>query len=119
MIEYHFSNITLKVKGPGYSPILNSYFFNSHQPDIIYINGNQPPSIAYAYTFSEINNTVNLIWNNFIDDCYYMFRKCENITEMDLSNFDTSIVTDMTSMFACYYQLSSLNLSHFNTSSVT
>jgi len=83
MIEYHFSNITLKVKGPGYSPILTSNFFNRHRPDIIYINGNKISSIAYAYTFSEINNTVNLIWNNSINNCDEMFRYCENIIEMD------------------------------------
>ena len=48
-----------------------------------------------------------------------MFDHCHQLKSLNLTNFDTSIVTDMTSMFACYYQLSSLNLSHFNTSSVT
>ena len=47
-----------------------------------------------------------------------MFDHCHQLKSLNLTNFDTSIVTDMTSMFACCHQLSSLNLSNFNTSSV-
>ena len=54
MIEYKFSNITLKIRGPGYYNILYSYFNNF--PDIIYINGKQNLTITNKYYFNDINN---------------------------------------------------------------
>ena len=47
-----------------------------------------------------------------------MFDFCSKLTSLDLSNFDTSNVTNMDSMFY-YTSLTSLNVSNFNTSNVT
>ena len=44
-----------------------------------------------------------------------MFYNCKNITEIDLSNFNTSQVSDMKYMFSGCSELISLNLSNFNT----
>ena len=119
-IEYKFSNITLKIKGRGFQNILSWDFFKDYYPpDYIYINGIQNLTITYRYYFKEINNSVNLIWNNSIDNCYRMFFSCSNIIEIDLSYFDTSNVTSMESMFYGCSQLTSIDLSHFNTSKVT
>ena len=49
----------------------------------------------------------------------YVDQKIKNILDLDLSNFDTSKVTDMQSMFSGMSGLTSLNLSNFNTSKVT
>ena len=49
----------------------------------------------------------------------YSAQKIKNILELDLSNFDTSKVTNMNSMFSYMYSLTTLNLSNFNTSQVT
>ena len=46
-------------------------------------------------------------------------QKIRDVLEIDLSNFDTSKVTDMSQMFSGMYSLTSLNLSNFNTSQVT
>ena len=46
-------------------------------------------------------------------------QKIRNILEIDLSNFDTSEVTNMGEMFYGMSNLTSLNLSNFNTSQVT
>ena len=48
-----------------------------------------------------------------------MFIKCFNITEINLSNFNASKVTNMVSMFYNCSSLTSLDLSNFNTSQVT
>ena len=48
-----------------------------------------------------------------------MFYDCENLTSLDLSNFNTKKVTNMTMMFASCYKLSSIDLHSFDTSSVT
>jgi len=48
-----------------------------------------------------------------------MFYFCKDITEIDLSNFDTSKVTDMKDMFVSCSSLTLLDLSNLNTSIVT
>ena len=52
-------------------------------------------------------------------DARSMFYWMYNLTSLDLSNFDTSKVTDMKSMFYCMRILTTLDLSNFNTSKVT
>jgi surface protein len=49
----------------------------------------------------------------------YMFDTCQSLTKLDLSNFDTSNVTDMQSMFYNCQSLTTLDLSSFDTSNVT
>ena len=48
-----------------------------------------------------------------------MFSNCESLMSLDLSGFNTSNVTDMSSMFSNCSSLTSLKLSNFNTSQVT
>ena len=48
-----------------------------------------------------------------------MFSGCENLSTIDLSNFDTSNVTTMVSMFYDCSSISNLDLSNFNTKNVT
>ena len=48
-----------------------------------------------------------------------MFSCCNNLTSLDLSNFDTSNVTDMGGMFYCCEKLSTVDVSSFNTEKVT
>ena len=51
----------------------------------------------------RIDNTVELIWDNPIDNCYHMFKECSNIIQIDLSHFDTSNVVDMFCMFDGFF----------------
>ena len=48
-----------------------------------------------------------------------MFYKCSTLTELNLSNFNIAIVTDMSYMFTECSSLKKLNLSHFDTRNVT
>ena len=48
-----------------------------------------------------------------------MFESCNRLTELGLSGFDTGDVTDMTLMFYQCWTLTELDLSSFNTSNVT
>ena len=93
-------------------------FVRAYYPNMIYINGIKQPIINYSYYLNETDNFVDLIWNNSINDCRHMFNGCKDITEIDLSNFNTSLVQYMNGMFYNCYSLSSLNLSNFNTSLV-
>ena len=47
-----------------------------------------------------------------------MFRDCDKLQSLDLSNFDTSNVYNMDSMFYSCHNLQSLDLSNFDTSIV-
>ena len=121
LIESYFPNITLKIRGIGNKYLLDSYnkFQRKYYPNIIYINGERQSTINNSYNFNQTDNIVELIWFNAIDNGNCMFFGCSDITEIDLSNFDTSNVTYMGSMFSGCSSLSSLNLSNFNTSKVT
>ena len=120
-----YPNITLKIKGKGYNNIFTSgnhsylYEFNSsYYPDEIYINGNKQNIVNYSYYFNDTDNYIELIWNNIIITCACMFYDCINITEIDLSHFDTSQVIYMNRMFYNCISLALLDLSHFDTSQV-
>ena len=54
-----------------------------------------------------------------VTDMRAMFTSCTNLTLLDISSFNTSLVTSMNNLFDECSSLSSLNLSHFNTSKVT
>ena len=49
----------------------------------------------------------------------YMFLRCTSLITLDLSNFNTSKVTNMSNMFYNCISLTSLDLSNFDTSKVT
>ena len=50
---------------------------------------------------------------------YMMFCYCIYLTSLDLSDFDTYNVTNMSYMFSFCNYLTDLDLSNFNTSKVT
>ena len=47
-----------------------------------------------------------------------MFSECQNLTSIDVSNFNTENVVRMNNMFYSCYSLTSLDLSSFNTKKV-
>ena len=49
----------------------------------------------------------------------YMFYKCSSLTSLNLSNFNTNNVNNMSRMFSNCSSLTSLNLSNFYTNNVT
>ena len=72
-----------------------------------------------TYNLPEEENTVEYFWEDVqITNCAIMFYKCENLIEIDFSNFNTSNVNSTRRMFFGCTNLKSLNLSNFNTSKV-
>ena len=102
------STIRLKIKGTG----TKNLFGNEEG---VKINGQIKNTKEYQYYFDQTVNTVELKWDENINKCGYMFWKCSDITEIDLSNFKTSQVTQMNAMFAYCSSLTSINLSNLNT----
>ena len=72
--------------------------------------------------FYGCSSLTSLNLSNFntsgVTDMGAMFRSCSSLTSLDLSNFDTSSVTNMMYMFCDCSSLISLDVSNFNTSSV-
>ena len=48
-----------------------------------------------------------------------MLKECSSLTNINLSNFNTNNVTDMSGMFSGCKSLTNINLSNFNTNNVT
>ena len=87
------------INGTGTQQILNNSF--NYTPDYIYVNNilqtNSSKKIVTNLT-EQINN-ITVIFNQQITDCSFMFNFLFNITYIDLSFFDTSLVTNMLGMF--------------------
>ena len=64
-------------------------------------------------------NNITLIWDIYLNSTNNLFKECKKIIEIDLSNIDSSNITEMESTFYECSSLISLNLSNFDTSKVT
>ena len=123
------SKITIAVKGGGDQQILSNFPFTlgdrsygpfNSIPDEIYVNGIIQVNLGKTvYNLEYQLNNITLIWKYPINDCSCMFYKLSNITEIDLSYFNSSLVTNMAFMFSECSSLTSLNLTNFDTKLVS
>ena len=111
--------IKLIIRGPGFFNIFSTSFNSDNHPNNIKINGKQNSTFDNINYFDSVNNSVELTWNEKINDSSKMFSGCSNIIEINLSDFDTSGVTNMGSMFSGCSQLSLIDLSGCDASQVT
>ena len=70
------------------------------------------------YNKMDLDYEISNIDTSNVTDMKYMFLNCKKLTSLDLSNFNTSNVIDMSSMFSNCSNLTSLGLSNFNISKV-
>ena len=119
------NEITLKVNGSGMHCIFNG-IFNSYTapilpcPSEIYIDNNSIP-VASPCNFILVNNSesiIKLVWDHPLNSTSCLFSGCNNITEINFTNFDTSFVTEMSYMFVNCHSLTSVDVSNFNTVNV-
>ncbi len=86
-----------------------------------YISGGGSGGYGFLWQMSnltEIKNISNLDTSK-ITNMAQMFYGCSSLTNLDLSSFDTSHVTGMECMFEGCSSLTSLNISSFRTNNVT
>ena len=111
------SKIVLTISGTGTQSILSDEF--SSLPSEIYINGEQKTSITNKYTLTSSESTIILKWNSLLTTCSKMFYDLSNIIKIDLSEFISTNVIDMSYMFYKCSNIKEINLSNLNTESVT
>ena len=82
------------------------------------------PNPNASWLLQDFVNLKTITFGNCFDtssvtDMSSMFDHCTSLTSLDLSGFDTSSVTDMGAMFQNCASLTSLDVSSFDTSNVT
>ena len=106
----NLNQIKLSIKGQGTGKVINSGAANS----IIY----DDLEIAFS---SNINlkydtNIIILKFSSSLSSCASMFQGCNQITEIDLTNFDSSQVQNMDYMFDGCTSLKTIKFGNFQTS---
>ena len=112
--------------------LYNTEMYEMIRDDIFYLHYKEDSNLAPVIPinasscykmFYECYDLIALNLSNFdtskMTDMSWMFDNCLNLTTLDLSNFDTSNVTNMSYMFSKCQSLTSLDLSNFDTSKVT
>ena len=95
---------------------IGAIFKQESKPDKIIVNGEEK-DIKSVYQFTEPKNYITLLWNTQ-PSCAQMFKNINIIKSIDLSNFDSSQITDISEMFSNCNNLRAINFKNFNTISV-
>ena len=96
--DYYFSEIHLVIKGSGPQNILSDIFI--YEPSEVLVNGiSQGNTRSKTCTLTGEENNVTLRFEEQLETCENMFYEIENIIKVDFTDFDSSKVTNMTSMF--------------------
>ena len=119
MIYSYYSNITIKVKGPG----KQSIFFGGDTcspgkftlPNEVFINDIIQNDVKDKYDFINPISFVKLVWYNVNNNCNCLFQDCTNIIDIDFSDFDFSLGLHGYQLFQNCKSLISIN---FNSNSV-
>ena len=98
-----------------------AYYYT--EPGKVYLNKKSNEMFFSKSDEQKIKNILEIDLSNFdtseVTNMGGMFYGMSNLTTLNVSHFDTSKVTDMSLMFHGMRDLSALNLSSFNTSQVT
>ena len=98
-----------------------AYYYT--ETEKVYLNRDSSDMFRTWGYEQKIRNILDMDLSNFdtsnVTNMGFMFLGMSNLTTLNLSNFDTSKVTNMARMFVDMSNLTSLNLSNFDTSNVT
>ena len=121
-IKFYSYEITLKVKGTGLKNILGTSYPNIYpNPSKIYLNNEVVENIIGLNQINiiETDSEIKIEWDNIpTNSIKGMFYNCTEILEIDMTKFDTSLITDMSELFSSCYSLKSLNVSNLITTNV-
>jgi len=118
------NNITMKWSN-GLTDCTRMFYGLSNLIEVDLSNFDFSQEIDMSLMFRDCYNLEYIKFNNNIENkiivsgMSYMFINCISLKNLDLSNFDTTLVTSLMYTFSDCISLVSLNLNGFNTSSVT
>ena len=114
-------NVEIKINGKSIEP---SYYYEFDEEGEYEIEYLFKKNVTYTEgMFYDCQSLIKLDLSNFktqeIIDISSMFNSCISLKELNLSNFNTTNVTNMQQLFSKCESLETLNLSNFNTEKVT
>ena len=109
-----YYEVSFTVMGEGNQRILGE---TMNVPSEIYVNNMKQNSNSLNIELRDMMNDIIVRWESR-PPCKEMFKNCENIVKIDLSNFDTSEIQDMEGMFYGCTKLKSINFGNINTEKV-
>ncbi|PWJ14773.1 BspA family leucine-rich repeat surface protein [Ruminococcus flavefaciens] len=100
---------------------LKSYRYSSKVKKIVALEGTVlPDDCSDLFSFFKAESIdLSKAYTGRVHNMRRMFYSCEQLTELNISGFDTSLVIDMSSMFQYCSKLTSLDVSSFSTNNVT
>ena len=115
------NSIYLNITGNKYTKVLGII---PELPDLVYLNDvltliDSSGNIFIEKNDNDISYNLTIVWYNPIENCEKLFQSVSSANEIDLSNFDTSKVTTMRSMFVGCKNVKYINFSNVKTSLVT
>ena len=108
------SEIHLTIKGTGHQQILNTTFYKD--PDKVFVNGTIRSDCQKFCDLTSDTNIIILQFNYDVLTCKNMFYGTNNMTEIDLSNFDARNINSMNNMFRECTNLVNINFGNMDTS---
>ena len=108
--------ITIIINEIGIQNILSN-IYSSPLPSSLQVNG-IVEEVERAVDLLNQTNEIKMTWNSSQTDLSYMFYNLSNISEIDLSNYDSSNVNNLNYMFYNCTNLIKINLTNFQTKSV-
>ena len=106
----------MAIQGKGNKYFLSESFYL--EPSVVIVNKVRNNSCKRSCIFKNDFNNVTIKFDRLINTCENMFKGLKNLIEIDLSNLDTSKVTNMSSMFDQCINLKKINFGNINTSLV-
>ena len=110
------NEITITLK--GMNTFQNIISNSIPPPDEVIINGEKKELALTNYLLPDSIINVTIRWNSVFPSCGYLFYNFDHLLSVDFSNFDSSKLNDMTSMFHGCRNLKSINFKNFDTSLV-
>ena len=106
--------ITLIINGPGENIRILSNDYSNTLPNEIYINDSPTEISKTVNSVKEGENIIKLKWNNKLNHARLMFSSCTSIISIDLTKFDVSSISDISSLFRGCNSLKFINLTNVN-----
>ena len=123
-VEAHLSDSYVKVSADDSQTSIYASFNATDGLLSVYTASNVIEIVNAGYLFTGLSVLDTIDFGNFqingtTNDMMYMFSNCKSLTSLDVSNWNTSNVTNMEGVFDVCSSLRCLDVSRWDTSNVT